>query len=99
MGLVHARSSGRPWPTVRRRWSTTTWPWSGPGGSTRPTIMAPTLLLHGGDDRMIPASHGAWLAGRVPGGELVLRPEDGHVSVMQLGARAVAWLAEHARPE
>ena len=42
----------------------------------------PVLLVHGGQDRVAPSSHGRWLAGRVPSAELWLRPEDGHVSVL-----------------
>ena len=48
---------------------------------------------------MIPASHGAWLAGRVPGAELMLRPKGGHVSSCRSAAAGLAWLAERARPE
>ena len=70
-----------------------------PWGFDPATITAPTLFLHGGGDRMIPASHGAWLAERVPGGESMLLPDDGHVSVLRSADRALAWLAEHARAE
>lgn len=67
-----------------------------PWGFDPATLTAPVLFLHGGSDRIIPASHGAWLAEQVPGGELDLRPQDGHVSVMRSAQRALTWLAEHA---
>ena len=68
-----------------------------PWGFDPSSITVPTLFLHGGGDRIIPASHGEWLAEQVPGAELMLLPEDGHVSVMRSAAAALAWLAEHAR--
>ena len=68
-----------------------------PWGFDPSSITVPTLFLHGGGDRIIPASHGEWLADQVPGAELMLLPEDGHVSVMRSAAAALAWLAEHAR--
>ena len=54
------------------------------------------LFVHGGRDRIVPASHGGWLARRCPSAELWLGPEDGHVSVLDRGAAALAWLREQA---
>ena len=55
------------------------------------------LVFHGGQDRMVPSAHGAWLAGRCPDAELWLRPDDGHVSVLRsCGVAALDWLAAHA---
>ena len=59
-------------------------------------ITAPTLLLHGGRDRVVPPSHGGWLARRCPSAELWLYPDDGHISVLNQSAAALAWLKEHA---
>jgi pimeloyl-ACP methyl ester carboxylesterase len=59
-------------------------------------IVAPGLFLHGGRDRMVPSSHGEWLARRCPSAELWLRPDDGHISILNQGAAALAWLREHA---
>src|SRR5215210_4829257 len=61
-----------------------------------PAVVAPTLLLHGGRDRVVPASHGEWLAHRVPSAVLWLRPEDGHVSILNRSPAALCWLREHA---
>jgi pimeloyl-ACP methyl ester carboxylesterase len=57
-------------------------------------VVAPALFVHGARDRVVPASHGAWLARRVPSAELWLRPEDGHISILDRGAAALAWLRE-----
>jgi pimeloyl-ACP methyl ester carboxylesterase len=59
-------------------------------------VVAPALFVHGARDRVVPASHGEWLARRVPSAELWLRPEDGHISVLDRGAAALAWLREQA---
>ena len=52
----------------------------------------PVLLVHGGADRVVPAAHGAWLAGQVPGARLWARPDDGHLSVLDAGVDALDWL-------
>jgi pimeloyl-ACP methyl ester carboxylesterase len=67
-------------------------PWGFDPGQVR----APVLLLHGGQDRVAPSSHARWLASRIPSAELWLRPDDGHISVLDAGAAAMGWLWEHA---
>jgi len=59
------------------------------------TIAVPTLIVHGGHDRIVPSAHGEWLASRIPGAELWLVPEAGHLSVLDTGERALAWLQQH----
>ncbi|WP_199826630.1 alpha/beta fold hydrolase [Streptomyces sp. WM4235] len=81
---------------------------SGPGGlidddlayvtpwGFRPTLItAPTLLLHGARDRVVPSAHGRWLADHIPGAELRMSPDDGHISVLGAGESALEWLATH----
>jgi pimeloyl-ACP methyl ester carboxylesterase len=60
-------------------------------------VIAPTLLLHGGRDRVVPAAHGEWLARRYPTAELWLYPDDGHISVLNSAAAAMEWLRERAQ--
>ena len=67
-----------------------------PWGADPARITAPTLLLHGGRDRVVPSSHGEWLARRCPSAELWSYPDDGHISVLNHGAAALVWLKEHA---
>jgi pimeloyl-ACP methyl ester carboxylesterase len=67
-----------------------------PWGFDPARVVAPTLFLHGGRDRVVPSSHSEWLARYCPSAELWLRPDDGHISVLGSGAAAMEWLREHA---
>lgn len=67
-----------------------------PWGFDPAAVAAPTLLLHGGRDRIVPAAHSAWMAGRCPRAELRLTPDDGHVSILESTPTALAWLREQA---
>jgi len=67
-----------------------------PWGFDPARVDAPTLILHGGRDRVVPSSHGEWLARHCPPAELWLREEDGHISVLHSGGAALEWLREHA---
>jgi len=67
-----------------------------PWGVDPAQIIAPVLLLHGAQDRMVPSSHSEWLARRCPLAELRLCPDDGHISVLGSSAAALDWLREHA---
>lgn len=68
-----------------------------PWGFDPADVPAPVLVLHGAADRMVPAAHGRWLAGRCPDAELRLVPDAGHVSVLRSAPDTLAWLAERAR--
>jgi pimeloyl-ACP methyl ester carboxylesterase len=67
-----------------------------PWGFDPADVVAPLLVVHGEQDRMIPASHGEWLARRCPSAELWTSPGDGHVSVLGRAEEALGWLADHA---
>jgi pimeloyl-ACP methyl ester carboxylesterase len=56
--------------------------------------VAPTLVLHGDRDRVVPSSHGEWLARRIPSAQLRLCRGDGHISVLNSGDAAMEWLRE-----
>jgi pimeloyl-ACP methyl ester carboxylesterase len=65
-----------------------------PWGFDPALIRTPTLIMHGTDDRMVPSSHGEWLAARCPAAELRLVRGGGHVSVLNSGSDALAWLRD-----
>ncbi len=65
-----------------------------PWGCDPTTITVPTLLLHGEQDRVVPSSHGKWLAATISGAELRLFPDAGHISVANGLPAAMAWLAK-----
>lgn len=64
-----------------------------PWGFDPAEIRVPTLLLHGGMDRIAPVAHSEWLARRIPPAELWLRPDDGHLSVLGAADDALGWVA------
>jgi pimeloyl-ACP methyl ester carboxylesterase len=63
-----------------------------PWGFDPAGIAVPTLLVHGGLDRVVPSSHSVWLARRVPSAGLWVRPGDGHVSVLHAAEDTLEWL-------
>ena len=67
-----------------------------PWGFDPAEVRAPARFLHGGRDRVVPSTHGAWLAARCPAGELQVSPDDGHISVLSGAESALEWLRAHA---
>jgi pimeloyl-ACP methyl ester carboxylesterase len=68
-----------------------------PWGFEPADITVPVLLAHGGRDRVVPPSHAHWLLDQCRDGELWLRPNDGHIAVLNASSVAMDWLREHAR--
>ena len=51
-----------------------------PGTATRlGGLRQPVLIIHGGADRLVPPQNAAVLAGLIPGAELRILPDAGHV--------------------
>ncbi|MBV9406458.1 MAG: alpha/beta fold hydrolase [Acidobacteriaceae bacterium] len=46
-----------------------------------PRIQAPTLVLHGEEDHLVPAENGRVIASRIPGARFVLLPKAGHILI------------------
>ena len=71
-------------------------------GFTLDAVTAPILLVHGGEDRIVPiaqARHNAAALGRAgeAGVDLWELPGDGHLSVLREASRILDWIVEHAR--
>ncbi len=45
-------------------------------------VTAPTLILHGGVDRVVPAKHALWYAERLPDARVEIVPAAGHISLV-----------------
>jgi pimeloyl-ACP methyl ester carboxylesterase len=62
-------------------------------------IEAPVLFVHGGQDRVAPASYAEWLVRRCRSAELWRRPDDGHISVLAAGVATLDWLSDQVPPQ
>jgi pimeloyl-ACP methyl ester carboxylesterase len=75
-----------------------TWRQRRPTSPAPPTRWISTAVpfVHGAQDRIVPSSHATWLARRCRTAELWLRPDDGHVSILNSSVKALDWLRHHA---
>lgn len=58
------------------------------------SIAVPTLLVHGRQDRVVPARHSEWLAEHLPDSEMWPEPDYSHISVLKRAEDALDWIAE-----
>jgi pimeloyl-ACP methyl ester carboxylesterase len=65
-----------------------------PWGFELSDVTVPVLLVQGGEDRVIPASHARRLLGGLPRAELWMRPRDGHVSILRALPVALDWFLD-----
>ena len=58
------------------------------------SIRVPIQIWHGAHDRMAPYSGGQWVAAHVPGAEVHLEPDEGHISIYERRIPEVhRWIA------
>lgn len=67
-----------------------------PWGFDVAQITVPVLLLHGGQDRAVPFSHGQWLAGHIPGVETWFFDDEGHALREKHIEDINSWLLERS---
>lgn len=68
-----------------------------PWGFDLAAIDRPVLIVHGGDDRFVPRSHGEWLASHLPGAEAWIDDESGHLTLYEHRVPEVHdWLLAHS---
>lgn len=79
---------------------------TGPRRAATPALLsrikAPTLVMFGEQDKLIPAADGQRFASAIPGSTLILYPDVGHVPMEQIPDRSVrdlkAWLRTKVYP-
>jgi 3-oxoadipate enol-lactonase len=71
--------------------------WMGAGGARErlQEITVPTLVLHGGDDLLIPLSNGEILAREIPGARMRVWPQAGHALNFEAAEDVNAELVRH----
>jgi pimeloyl-ACP methyl ester carboxylesterase len=60
-------------------------------------ITAPTIVVHGADDQLVPLSHSEHTASMIPGAELRVVPECGHLSLIDHIPTLVSEIADNGR--
>jgi pimeloyl-ACP methyl ester carboxylesterase len=65
-----------------------------PWGFDVAEIRVPTRVVLGLTDVLVPAAHGRWLAGHIPGAEVVAEQEQGHISDPNLVTERLGWLVQ-----
>ncbi|MEJ3655870.1 alpha/beta hydrolase [Actinomycetes bacterium KLBMP 9759] len=63
-----------------------------PWGFDLGTIEVPVLVVHGGQDRVIPPAHSEWIVRGCRTAEHWVRQNDGHISIMDAAPVAMDWL-------
>lgn len=59
-------------------------------------LAVPVRIVHGADDRMIPAAHARWLAARIPGAVLDVVDSAGHIGSLEGAPAALRWVRAQA---
>jgi 3-oxoadipate enol-lactonase len=61
-----------------------------------PEIAAPTLVIHGTDDRLLPVQNGKLIASRIPGAQLEIFDDVGHLFFWERPERSAELVRAHA---
>jgi pimeloyl-ACP methyl ester carboxylesterase len=67
---------------------------SGSRKKTLPGVVAPTLVIHGADDPLLPLAAGEDTAASIPGAKLVVLPRMGHALPLAVWPQIIAEIAE-----
>jgi pimeloyl-ACP methyl ester carboxylesterase len=67
-----------------------------PWGFSLETIAVPVLVRHGEQDQFVAADHSRWLGEHIPGAEVRITANDGHLTLYERAIPEVhAWLLGH----
>ncbi|MET0937956.1 MAG: alpha/beta hydrolase [Gaiellaceae bacterium] len=67
-----------------------------PWGFDIAEIRVPTRVIYGSSDVLVPRTHGEWLARNVPGAEVVVEEDHGHIPDPDLVTERYGWLVRPA---
>jgi pimeloyl-ACP methyl ester carboxylesterase len=67
-----------------------------PWGFDVAEIRVPTRVIFGATDVLVPSQHGRWLARHVPGAEVVVEGNAGHLATPELVVERLRWLVSAA---
>jgi len=70
---------------------------SGSRKKTLPSVKAPTLVIHGADDPLLPLAAGEDTAASIPGAKLVVLPRMGHALPLAVWPQVIDEIAELAK--
>jgi pimeloyl-ACP methyl ester carboxylesterase len=70
---------------------------SGSRKKTLPSVKAPTLVIHGADDPLVPLAAGEDTAASIPGAKLVVLPRMGHALPVAVWPRVIEEIVELAK--
>lgn len=65
-----------------------------PWGFDLRDVAVPVALWHGEQDLFVPVAHGRWLAENLPGAQIGIEPDHGHLSLVARVPDVHAWLVE-----
>ncbi|MEO3939284.1 alpha/beta hydrolase [Dermatophilaceae bacterium Soc4.6] len=68
-----------------------------PWGFDLAEIRVPVEVHYGAEDVLVPAAHGAWLAGHVPSAQVTVNKDGGHLTDLDTGLRDLRSLVAAAR--
>ncbi|MGK2237463.1 MAG: pimeloyl-ACP methyl ester carboxylesterase [Rhodococcus sp. (in: high G+C Gram-positive bacteria)] len=90
----HAAELLRERPSILRYWSQVLAAGTWSSLSWLNEIKAPTLVVSGGDDPLIPPANGVILASRIPSARMQLFPDDGHLVLFDADSPAIPFIEE-----
>ncbi|MEU7009547.1 alpha/beta fold hydrolase [Streptomyces sp. NPDC046332] len=85
--------------TSHHGWTDDTLAFTHPWGFDVSAVAVPVLLWHGLDDAFSPPAHTRWLADRIPGATLVLKPNAGHFAAQYALPAVLEWLRDQDAQE
>lgn len=84
-----------PQGAMYQGWAIAQWVANGGSAGRLGSLVTPTLVLHGGDDMLVPVENGNLLADAIPGARLRIWPDAGHALIHEHADEVNAELVAH----